>query len=340
MVESQTTTIDPVIMTSPASSLTIRDSLSASKSRKEKPLTPILKSTKSMINAKNIITPAQPRPFSAPSVPKHKPPAVVLSPPRRQTTPVLSCSMSEIGRIGVDPAQSTVNPVQSYRNAIMGRTASISASKSTSASSSTEQIPPKSELTFGTVALEKLQSSALTRGSDDSLPSTRLHHLGENSVSSSSQQLLSQALTQDEFPHIDIINDLLNEESSTRERGVNGYIPQSYSALNEHLYFRGGVSSAATSASTMDDTYLFSMGSQLYEQLLVRESGSFGQRAQHSQPFDLSSVCYIDGSVQKEWPGGPTRSHSLGSNYYDPDYVDMVRVMNGFNSEYHPSNGH
>ncbi|CAA6662837.1 unnamed protein product [Spirodela intermedia] len=218
-------------------------------------------------------------------------------------------------------------------------------------STATEQTSVRPELTFGSVTPETLQqppslwpeeslllesSSAAVLSPDAECDvdfavcgssSSRRYSLEEDSpASSSAHQLPAQGVTQDEFPHIDIINDLLDEEHSTGEVDANGY------PLHD----------ASAAINAIHRSELFNLGTELYERLVQRD-----QRSRSLPQFDLPAYMnsQIDGPIQKQWPLGVARPPvSLGTaadnEYsYHQDYLNLVRVLNGYN-KYHRANGH
>ncbi|XP_078436714.1 TNF receptor-associated factor homolog 1a-like isoform X2 [Wolffia australiana] len=300
------------------SALTRKTTPPGPRTQNDKPLTPVRPKSTSSIGsdgrssfaARNTVLASQPasplpKPSGVPPSSKPRPPSTTAL-----SSALLSSPMSSASWLGSrDPPASTVGHTQSYRNAIIGRTASGSVPRSS---------PPSHTVSV---------SSPMT------------------AQTISGQLLQAQGPTHDEFPHIDIINDLLNEEYSAIDEGQNGYIPSSYSAPDESYFFQGG----STSVARVDEGYLSALGGHLYEELIMREGGypgrsTMGQRV-HLQPFDRSSVYVnglIDGPAQKQWhPGSIRTHHSEGEYYYDhQDYLDMIRVMNGFSGKFHPSNGH
>lgn len=364
---------------SPAAPVTAKEPSAGSRSPTGKPSAPTV-SRSIAVNTRNIILAhqgaASPRPSSAPLVPKQQRlPSMPLA-SRPQPAPVLSRSVSAAGRLGVDPSQPAHGHVQSYRNAIMGKTAAgggphgcapISAPRQAPAPARPPEKSTAMELTFGSVTPETLQQppslwpedSLLLESSSAAVQSPDVdcavelavcrYSLEGDSPASSAHQLSGQGVTQDEFPHIDIINDLLDEEHSSREADANGYPLHAFPASNGNYPFPGDASTAASAFH--GSHHLFNLGTQLYEQLVQRGSGSFGrppagQRARSSPQFDLPAYLssQTDGPIQKQWPLGVARPPvSLGTaadnEYsYHQDYMNLVRVLNGYN-KYHPASG-
>lgn len=223
------------------------------------------------------------RPLSAPQVPAGKQSTPVTS--TSQSVPLLSRSMSAVGRLGNEPsanAPTFIPRSRTYRSAMMERSSiggssfthqpgsseqgvatsqSIFTSQPSILSSETlsgkEETSLKPGFTFGTVKPESLnqyqcreQSSqqATSSNSSDCAPSSsnirnEIAKLNLNGRSRS-RQLLSeistrftpyqpQGLVADEFPHLDIINDLLDEEQSDRRRVLRPGFAQHFSMPND-----------------------------------------------------------------------------------------------------------
>ncbi|PKA62802.1 MATH domain-containing protein [Apostasia shenzhenica] len=183
------------------------------------------------------------RPSSAPLIPAApRPTAPVISTVQR--IPVLSRSISAAGRLGADPSPSVYTP-QSYRNAIIGKTSTSFSHSATTSSAS--MLPPqphtrkelhmnsRPSFTFGSVKPEAFAIHE-QRNDDRSHRAAASELNGNPSLArgiekldiNGNQQAAIQQLFQptgvvaDEFPHLDIINELLNEEQNFVGNGRNG----------------------------------------------------------------------------------------------------------------------
>ncbi|KAJ6769085.1 TNF RECEPTOR-ASSOCIATED FACTOR-like protein 1A [Salix koriyanagi] len=154
--------------------------------------------------------PAMSRPSSAPLVPAPRPTAAPVS--LVQRTPLLARSVSAAGQLGPDPSTATHSHVpQSYRNAIIGNSVG-SSSSGFSHTNSPAHVQP-STLVSAPMFLQPLNSDRVDPNSLQSgFPFCRPqeHYSSEFSACTSGSQ--TQGGVTDEFPHLDIINDLLDEE--------------------------------------------------------------------------------------------------------------------------------
>lgn len=343
----------------------------------------------------NTATPSQvttvPRPLSAPQVPGGKQTASAVS--TVQTAPVLSRSMSAVGRLGNEPSASAPSFIpRSYRNAMMEKS-SIGASGFTHQTSSSEQgvaqsqsmfssspsilssdnlsMEDKSSLkpgfTFGTVKPESLnqyqwreessqQASCSSSSSDHSLPNSSIVNEFEklnlngrprgkvqlSEISTRFTPYQPQGLVGDEFPHLDIINELLDEGLSDRRKVLQPGFYRQFSLPN----------SIHTRVSTPDygmfgDTYQFDQTEQYYdEEPLMYYSDlngapqGLGDRS-YSQ-FDLPS--YSNSQFEmSQWPYSHADNSSMPNFGADVNgYPYQPTSVNGAGRypSYRPANGH
>ncbi|KAF8733357.1 hypothetical protein HU200_014963 [Digitaria exilis] len=219
------------------------------------------------------------RPLSAPQVPAGKQSTPVTS--ISQSVPLLSRSVSAVGRLGNEPsanAPTFIPRSRTYRSAMMERS-SIGGSSFTHQPGSSEQgVAPSQSIftsqpsilssetlsgkeetslkpgfTFGTVKPESLNQYQCREQSSQQATSSSSSDCARSSSNirseiaklnlngkSRSRQLLSeistrftpyqpQGLVADEFPHLDIINDLLDEEKSDRRRVLRPGFAQHFS---------------------------------------------------------------------------------------------------------------
>ncbi|KAF8692232.1 hypothetical protein HU200_039836 [Digitaria exilis] len=334
------------------------------------------------------------RPLSAPQVPAGKQSTPVTS--ISQSVPLLSRSVSAVGRLGNEPsanAPTFIPRSRTYRSAMMERS-SIGGSSFTHQPGSSEQgVAPSQSIftsqpsilssetlsgkeetslkpgfTFGTVKPESLnqyqcreQSSqqATSSSSSDCAPSSsnirsEIAKLNLNGKSRS-RQLLSeistrftpyqpQGLVADEFPHLDIINDLLDEEKSDRRRVLRPGFAQHFSM--------------PTDASTPDyglfgEPYLLDQSEPYFDEEPQRlysplSSAPRGLRDRSYSHYDLhsySSSSQFDDLMMNQWPYSPDismtsfGSDTSGYNYQSQDFPSLVNGTSRYPS-YRPANGH
>jgi hypothetical protein len=219
--------------------------------------------------------------------------------------------------------------------------------------------------TFGTVKPESLNQyqcreessqQASSSSSNDSTPpslniETEIEKLNLHGRSRS-KQLLSeistrftpyrpQGLVGDEFPHLDIINDLLDEEQSERRKVLQHGFVRQYSMPN----------GASTSDCGMfGDPYLFDQSEQYFEEepprLYSPLGMAWGSRDRSYSHFDLpTSGQYEDTITMDQRPYSPTDlsvasfgSDSSGYSYQSRDYPNLSRA--GRYPSYRPAAGH
>ncbi|RCV19343.1 hypothetical protein SETIT_3G375900v2 [Setaria italica] len=336
------------------------------------------------------------RPLSAPQVPAGKQSTPVTS--TSQSVPLLSRSMSAVGRLGNEPsanAPSFIPRSRTYRNAMM-QTSSAGGSSFTHQPGSSEQgvahsqpiftsqpsilssetLSGKEEtslkpgFTFGTVKPESLNqyqcreqssqqatSSSSISNSSDCAPSSsnirsEIAKLNLNGRSRS-RQLLSeistrftpyqpQGLVADEFPHLDIINDLLDEEQSERRRVLRPGFAQQFSMPND--------------ASTPDyglfgEPYLLDQSEPYFDDEPPRfysplSSAPRGLRDRSYSHFDLpsySNSSQFDDLMMNQWQYSSDismtsfMSDASGYTYQPQDFP--VNGVSRYPS-YRPANGH
>ncbi|OAY82524.1 MATH domain-containing protein, partial [Ananas comosus] len=270
------------------------------------------------------------RPLSAPLIPAPRPYIPTVS--MVQAAPQLSRSRSAAGRLGNnDPSPSAPSYFpQSYRNAIMGNMATtgttspamsqgvVYSHSSTSVSSAStsvlqSQISSRSDqsslrpgFTFGSVRPDALNNQNCWID-NEKFGLNILSDMEGLSIYGESQhkRLPPQNFPNytDEFPHLDIINDLLDEEQS------NGRLHHDY---NHQQSFSRQYSLPASSSGQFDQA------EQCYESI----SRAFdsctgglvhGLREGHFSPLDLSMYPdgQIDGVMQNQWLYGPGADLSM-----------------------------
>ncbi|KAI3804275.1 hypothetical protein L1987_25695 [Smallanthus sonchifolius] len=301
--------------------------------------------------------PPMSRPLSAPLVEGSKPNATSTTPviSMVQTGPFLSRSASAAGYLGPDPSpmgQSYGPP--SYRNAMMGSPVSA-----TSSSFSQTHSHSYSQPVFLPQTPERIDSTNSIRPTfsfgmmnhDVVLQngSQWMESLQRDNSSSRSQP---QGMLVDEFPHLDIINDLLDDEyvmpiASTVVPGLPFHNGPRH--LSHQFTFPGDIGGPldqgpSTSSCRFDRTRSF------HEEFLHGYGGGFDFSRDmippqpNLQPYVNGQ---IDGLVQNQWQiGGSDLSYELrnidGDGYayhMPPDYSNLTMGVNGYTSLYRPSNG-
>ncbi|CAN6329713.1 unnamed protein product [Urochloa humidicola] len=337
------------------------------------------------------------RPLSAPQVPAAKQSAPVTS--TSQSVPLLSRSMSAVGRLGNEPsvnAPSFIPRSRTYRNAMMEKSSvgarsfthqpglseqgvhsqSMFTSQPSILSSETlsgkEETSLKPGFTFGTVKPESLnqyqcreQSSQQASSSSSSISNSsgcaptssnirsEIAKLNLNGRSRS-RQLLSeistrftpyqpQGLVADEFPHLDIINDLLDEEQSDRRRVLRPGFAQQFSMPND----------ASTPEYGLFEPYLYDQPEPYYDEEAPRfysplSSAPRGLRDRSYSHFDLpsySSSSQFDDLTMNQWYSHTDGSmpsfgsDTIGYPYRSQDFSSSANGASRYPS-YRPANGH
>jgi hypothetical protein len=220
--------------------------------------------------------------------------------------------------------------------------------------------------TFGTVKPESLNQyqcredssqQASSSSNNDSAPGSlnigseieKLNLQGR----SQSKQLLSeistrftpyqpQGLVGDEFPHLDIINDLLEEEQSERRKVLQHDFVRQYSMPN---------GASTPECDMFGDPYLFDRSEQYFEEEPPRLYSPLGMarglRDRSYSHFDIpTSGQYEDMIMVGQWPYSRTDlsmasfgSDSSGYSYQSRDYPNLSNGTGRYPS-YRPANGH
>jgi hypothetical protein len=159
-----------------------------------------------------------------------------------------------------------------------------------------------------------------------------------------------QGLVGDEFPHLDIINDLLDEELSDRRKVLQPGFARQFSLPNN----------VPNNASMPDygmfsDPYLFDQSEQYYDEDLPPYYSDLngapqGLRDRSYSQFDLPSYSssQFDDMAMSQWPYSRADNSSMPSfgadmNAYPYQLRDYPTSANGASSRYpsyHPANGH
>lgn len=322
--------------------------------------------------------PTMSRPSSAPliptpgSVPGPRPTVPVVS--MVQTGPLLARSVSAVGRLGPEPSPSTQSFIpQSYRNAIMGNHSHV---PSTSLSSSYSQPPalvsspmlvPQSSDRMDRSSVKPgfnfLPSGPHWRDYPQSNPRSLLTDIQNldldviNGGYRSRQQIPSQALSADEFPHLDIINDLLDDEHSFAMAARASTVFQSLGNngshfLNRQLSFPGDMGLLGE-VDPSSSSCRFERTRSYHEDAFFQ--GSYASSSAHinsSRDMTPQGNYYVNGQVDGMVPNNNWQvvgsdlsllnmgnAEGDGYHYSVPDYTNMPCGVNGY-TVFRPSNGH
>jgi hypothetical protein len=160
-----------------------------------------------------------------------------------------------------------------------------------------------------------------------------------------------QGLVGEEFPHLDIINDLLDEELSDGRKVLQPGFARQFSLPNN----------VPNNASTPDygmfsDPYLFDQSEQYYDEELapyysdLNGAPNQGLRDRSYSQFDLPSYSssQFDDMAMSQWPYSRADNSSVPSfgadvNAYPYQLRDYPTSANGASSRYpsyHHANGH
>ncbi|OVA01466.1 MATH [Macleaya cordata] len=295
-----------------------------SKLEAQKPTTP-LKPTVMLIEKPtgNQVS-AMSRPSSAPLFPAPRPSPAIVS--VSQTSPVLVRSVSAAGRLdNGSPATQSYVP-QPYRNAIIGKNIGTNSSYSHSPSfSSINPSPVYSRPSPALVSSPLLSLQSSSRKDQNSVRSGLTFGSASPDVHQSQCQFLEECCpcnpplssdiqkldicggggsgSSDEFPHLDIINDLLDEEYNITK--VNPVFQSSNNyELNRNFTYPGEMATTAGEISLSINCCRYDDGMQrIYGS---SSNGPFDGLRDLVPQVSLSSAAYarnehIDGLIQSQW---------------------------------------
>ncbi|CAI0559208.1 unnamed protein product [Linum tenue] len=173
----------------------------------------------------------------------------------------------------------------------------------------------------------------------------------------------------DEFPHLDIINDLLDDEHVIG-RTAEGFHP--FGNNEPHYLFRhssfpsdlgpsggGDLCSSTTSSSSSSSSCRFERARSYQDGVFQRGYSSFGGGPYDSirdyipqgttSPLPYSNGQMMDGLISNQWQMSSTDLSFAGMRnsdgdrgspaYFSPDYSNLACGVNGY-AAYRPSNGH
>ncbi|XP_038977139.1 TNF receptor-associated factor homolog 1b-like isoform X2 [Phoenix dactylifera] len=168
-------------------------------------------------------------------------------------------------------------------------------------------------------------------------------------IPSSANSYQAQGVVADEFPHLDIINDLLDEEQSNG-KAANGLHHHHHHSFSRQYSFPGDASTA--DFGPLNGSCRFDQAEQFGDEGFQRVYGSsnssvHGLREGHFSQADLSAYVngQMDGVMQNQWLYGCTDLSMLnlgtgdanGYSYQLPEYSNLVSGVNGY--MYRPANG-
>ncbi|GAB4843222.1 hypothetical protein Ancab_013189 [Ancistrocladus abbreviatus] len=314
------------------------------------------------------------RPLSAPVMPGSKSASPAASTVQAApAAPLLSRSVSSAGRLGPDPSSVTHAYVpQSYLNAIVGTSVSASSASFThpppSASSAVNPLPAFSHQTslisasmFPSQASDRIDTSCVSSSISFGSTTREIVQGGRHWIDSPQRDISRSRHTQgalaDEFPHLDIINELLLDDeqqggvSATMDTSAFRCISSGPNRLNQHFSLAtdmgipGDVCSSASSCR-------FDRSRSYHDDGFQRDyvSGSHFDSPREYIPQANLMPCangHIDGLVQNQWQvNGPDLSllsmrNSGGDGYpYNiHDYSNLACGIEGY-TVFRPSSGH
>lgn len=317
---------------------------------------------------------------SGPIVPGPKPTVAPVSPP--QTMPSLMSTLSSTSRSDSEPSFSAqTSEPQSYRNATMGiRTATGASTSGLNPRSSSNSSTQSSALTqpssssssslspLSQAAASKDQSSfnqgiifgscrpGVLHNSHQRTDQFHSHVNDTTRISSNCESVISlrqsQGVMPDEFPHLDIINDLLDEDHRMVGRATfDGYHHHDdFHSMNQQYAFQGNL--VTTDIDCLNASCQFDLPDYYYDELsqMVHDSFMPFHGISDMQPLPLDFSIYgngMDALLQNQWPidranlAAPIFGSTIDVNGYPfqlPEY--SACGLNGYDMMYHqPANG-
>ncbi|KAI7757786.1 hypothetical protein M8C21_029162 [Ambrosia artemisiifolia] len=297
------------------------------------------------------------RPLSAPLVEGSRPNAASTTPviSMVQTGPFLSRSASAAGYLGPDPSsmgQSYGPP--SYRNAMMGTPVSA-----TSTSFSQTHSHSYSQPVFLPQTPERIDSLSSIRPAfsfgmmkHEVVPQNGPQWMESFQRDNGSSRSQPQSMLVDEFPHLDIINDLLDDEYAMPIASSVGLGLPFHNGAHRlsHQFTFPGDGGGSLDQGTSTSSCGFDRSHSFQEELQHGYRGGFDFTRDMTLP-QPNLQPYVNGQVdelvQNRWQiGGSDLSYELrnmdgdGYAYHmaPPDYSNLTMGVNGY-TLYRPSNG-
>ncbi|MBA0549715.1 hypothetical protein Golob_020732, partial [Gossypium lobatum] len=326
--------------------------------------------------AENPVTPQVPvmsSPSSAPQISSLRPTASVVS--MVQTTAVLSRSVSAAGCLGPNTTPATSYVPQSYRNALGNHVAPGSSHPNFSSSVAYSQppasvpapvyIPRSSERTDPNSVQPGFPFGMLTR---DSLPNapgwiessqrdatTSMHSIPSTLLEIENLDLSTdfpgcttgrqtQGVFADEFPHLDIINDLLDEEHNVGRVARSATRFHSLGLLNRHVSSPSNLGMLGETVSSCGFEQAWSYWNNGFQQGYRNSLGNHCDTSREyiPQPSPLPYANGLtDGLTPTRWPMaslGMRNADAVNYPYYGREYSNLVCGVNGY-SVFRPSDG-
>ncbi|XP_031737976.1 TNF receptor-associated factor homolog 1a isoform X3 [Cucumis sativus] len=317
--------------------------------------------------------PMMSRPSSAPLIPGPRATAPVVN--VVHTSPLLARSVSAAGRLGPDPAPATHSYApQSYRNAIMGNHVAPSTAGYVHLSTSTSGASPSTAFSLASAMVsspipqwvEGSQREAVRSMHYNSPLLNDVQDLYKKPIRGSTPDVLSAefpACTSgrqlqgfaEEFPHLDIINDLLDDENivgiSARDNSMFQSLGNGPTLLNRQFSLPGDMGGMAGDVGS-------STSSCRFERTRSYHDGGFHRGYTSSISHYEPTMDFIPPSSQQQHLNGQidglvpnwraTSDLSLlgtrtldfdGYQYLNAEYSNMAHGMNGYNV-FRPSDGH
>ncbi|XP_040385315.1 TNF receptor-associated factor homolog 1a-like isoform X2 [Oryza brachyantha] len=170
-------------------------------------------------------------------------------------------------------------------------------------------------------------------------------------ISARSTPFQPQGQVNDEFPHLDIINDLLDEDQI--ERRTLRVLQRSQQAFARQFSMPNNSSTPDYGMFAQSDPYLYDQSEQYYDEDIPRFYNSLsgtsrGLRERSYSQFDLPSYSngQFDDMMMNQWPYSQTDlslpnfgADINGYPYQSSDYPNPANGVNRFPS-YRPANGH
>ncbi|KAL5542149.1 hypothetical protein UlMin_009859 [Ulmus minor] len=184
---------------------------------------------------------------------------------------------------------------------------------------------------------------------------SREHSTPELLAGTSGRQILG--VSTDEFPHLDIINDLLNDEHVTGKAGSVSSVFDSKShgpnLLNRQFSYPGDLGAAGSNAGPSGNSCRFERTRSYHDDGFQRNFSSPLPPYESVREFmpQTSPLPYVNGQIEglipNQWQMGGSDMSSVvmrnaeldGYPYYNPDYSNMSCGVNGY-TMFRPSNGH